>query len=189
MARSRGAIVDDLHKAARTHYPVEIDRGQEGWENWVNGFVASVGERWVVLQSLAETVYPDGYHLLRLADITNVVEDREGGYIERAVAALGGRPKVDFHLPADAVTKDVLREAAAHSKVISVFLEAEPDSPRLVGRLDRLGDKKFHMQLINPRGAWTPGTSGWWYRDVTSVSFGSRYETALERFGEECPAP
>lgn len=169
------------------HYPVEIARGQEGWEHWVYGFVASVGERWVVLQSLAETVYLDGYDVLRLADITDVDDDREGGYIERAVAGLGGRPEVDFRLPVDAETKDVLRAAAAHSKLISIHLEAEWDSPRLVGRLDRLGDRKFHIQLINPRGVWTTGTSGWWHKDVTSVSFGSRYTTALERFGDPDP--
>ncbi len=183
MARPRGAIVADLRNAARMHYPVEIEREK----GWVYGFVASVGERWVVLQGLASAVYFDGYEVLRLADISGVVEDREGGYIERAVAGLGGRPEISFRLPVDAGTKDVLRAAAAHSKLISVYLEEEEDSLRLIGRLDRLGDRKFDIQLINPRGVWTAGTSGWWYKDVTSVSFGSCYETALERFGEECP--
>jgi hypothetical protein len=169
-------------------YPVEIARGRGGWENWIYGFVASVGDRWVVLQALWQTAYIEGYEVIRLADVTDVANDHEGGYIERAVAGLGGRPEVDFRLPADAGTKDVLRAAAARGNHFSVDFEAEEDSPRVVGLLDRLGDRKFHIRMINARGVWTTGTSSWWYRDVTSVSFGSRYEAALERFGEERPS-
>ncbi|MFT4218745.1 MAG: hypothetical protein QM619_16400 [Micropruina sp.] len=159
MTRSHRSVFESLRKATQEQYPVEIDRGEEHWANWVNGYVVCVREHWVLLQSLAENVYVDGYTVLRVADITGIRVDREGGYIERAVAGLGGRPEVDFHLPDQAETKDVLRAAADHSSLISVYFEAEEDSPRLVGHLGRLGAKKCEMQLINPRGVWTAGTS------------------------------
>ena len=184
-ARSDGSLVEALREAERGQYPVEIERGDDWWQNWVHGFVVGVGECWVVLHKLADTVYCDGYELLRIADITGVEADQEGGYIQRAVAGLGGRPEVDFHLPDDAGTKDVLQAAAAHSSLIGVFLEAEDDAPVLFGHLGRLGARKFELQLINPRGVWTPGSTRWWYKDVTSVSVGGRYADALKRFGDE----
>lgn len=133
-----------------------------------------------------DAVYIDGYEIVRIDDVTDVEDDRESGYIERAVAGLG-RPKVDFHLPDDAATQDVLRSAADHSTLVCVFLEVEDDSPLLIGHLNHLGDMKFEIQLIGPRGVWELEPSRWWYKDVTRVTFGGRYSAALERFGAERP--
>lgn len=187
-SESMRSILKSLRKAEREQYPVEIQRGQEGWVNWVYGFVVGVGEHWAVLQNLADTVYIDGYNVIRLADITDVTDDREGGYIERAVTELGGRPEVDFRLPDDADTKEVLQAAADYSGIIGVHLEANWDYPSLFGHLGRLGTKKFDMQLINPRGVWTAGFTRWKYKDVTSVTVGGRYGRTLEQFGDERPA-
>lgn len=148
-----------------------------------------VVEHWVVLQSLAQAVYVDGIEILRVQDITRVEEDVEGGYIERAVAGLGGLPATNFRLDPSANTRDVLTAVAQRSELFGVELEALPDSPRLFGCLGTLGYKKFELQLINPRGVWSPEPSQWRYKDVTSVSFGSRYQMALERFGEPVPEP
>lgn len=186
-SKSMRAILESLRKAEREQYPVEIQRGQDWWVNWVYGFVVGVGEHWVILQSLANTVYIDGYEVFRLSDITDVAADREGGYIERAVAELGGRPEVDFRLPQDADTKGVLQASADYASIIGVYLEANWDSPGLFGHLGRLGTKKFDMQLINPRGVWTTGFTRWKYKDVTSLTVGGRYERALGRFGDERP--
>lgn len=186
MSKSRNAIVEDLRTAARMQYPVRVERDQKWWAADVSGFVVSVGDRWVVLQTLVDVVYFDGYDIIRIADITTVDDDREGGYIERAIAALG-RPQVDFRLPDSASTKDVLRAAADHVKFICVFLEAEPDYPLVIGHLKRLGDRKAEMQIINPRGVWATRAFRCRYKDITRVEFGGRYETALERFGDERP--
>ena len=186
MSESRGAIIDALTIAARTQHPVRVERDQDWWADDVLGFVVSVGEHWVVLQSLVEAVYVDGIDIVRIEDVTSVEEDCEGGFVERAVASLG-RPKVDFNLPEDADTKNLLRAAADHSSLICVYLEAEDDNPLLIGHLERLGERKFDIELINPRGAWDVETSRWAYKDVTRVTFGGRYEAALERFGEGRP--
>lgn len=82
----------------------------------------------------------------------------------------------------------MLLAAAGRSNLISVYLEAMDDPLRLIGHLGRIGAKKFELDLINPRGVWTRKPSRWRYDDVTSVSFGGRYEDALERFGDVRPA-
>ena len=186
MSQSLGAIIDALTIAARTQHPVRVERDLDWWADDVLGFVVSVGEQWVVLLRLMDSVYVDGIEVVRIEDVTSVEEDCEGGFVERAVASLG-RPKVDFNLPEDADTRDVLRAAADHSSLICVYLEAEDDYPLLIGHLEGLGERKFDIQLINPRGVWDVETSRWAYKDVTRVTFGGRYEDALERFGEGRP--
>lgn len=186
MTKLRSEILEDLRTAARMQYPVRVERDQKWWADDVLGFVVSVGDRWVVLQSLVEAVYFDGYDIIRIADITSVDDDREGGYIERAIAALG-RPQVGFRLPDPDSTKSVLRAAADHTKFICVFLEAQPDYPLVIGHLERLGGRRAEIQIINPRGVWATKTFRCRYKDITRVEFGDRYSIALERFGDERP--
>ena len=183
--RLSSSLVEAVRLAERGQYPVGIGRCQG---SWVRGFVVQVDERWMVVQTLNPGVYVQGYDVLRVADVTEVEAHPKGGFIERAVAGLGGRPPVEFSLPQGAGTREVLVAAAAQAKFICVYLEALWDSPLLIGHLGRLGSRKFEMDLINSRGVWDDVVSRWWYGDVTRVSFGCRYEAALERFGDERPS-
>lgn len=187
MPESRNAVVDLLKMAACTESPVRVERDHEWWAADVNGFVVKVGKRWVVIQELTDVVYFDGFQVVWIEDITDVEEDREGGYIERAATALG-RPEPDFDVPEDAITADVLRTAADYSTLVSVFFERMDDSPLLVGHIASIEEKKFDIQLINPRGVWVDEPTTWWCKDVTRIEVGDRYADALKRFGEKRPS-
>lgn len=187
MPESRDELDEQLQRAAADQYPVRIARDHKWWASDVRGFVVSVGERWVVIQKLEDAVYFAGYEVLRRRDLTEVEDNRENGYIERAVRVLG-RPPVDFGLPDSATTIDVLRAAAKHSTLVNVYVEKIDEDALLIGHLAQHRNKKFDMQLIGPTGVWTTGTSSWRYKDVTRVTVGGRYDAALERFGDSRPA-
>lgn len=187
MSESRDAIADQLRDAAGAQRPVRVERDHKWWAADVYGLVASVTSRWVVIQALQDAVYLDGYEVVRIKDITGVEDNSESGYIERAVVGLG-HPEADFQLPEGASTGDVLRAAANHSAVVSVFIEKKDDRARLIGDIHRLGEKEFDIQLIGPKGVWEVEPIRERYKDVTRVSFGDRYSAALERFGETRPA-
>lgn len=187
MVRVPTSVVDELRRAEREGYPVEVDRGRGAWVEWMSGFVVSVGEQWMVIQGLTDGVYIDGLEAWRIADVVHVEADREGGYIERAVAELGGRPSVDFELPEEAGTQDVLRAVANYANVIGVY--CEPIDSSEIGHLVRLGARKFELQVVDSRGVWADRPIRWWYKDVTRVTFGRRYLEALERYGDERPIP
>lgn len=188
MTKPRRAITGLLLDALRAQVPVRLEREQAWWADDVCGFVASMSTRWVAVQRLMDSVYVDGYEVVRIEDVTGVDDDREGGYIERSLAALG-RPAPDFHLPKDAGAAGVLRAARQHSPLVCVHLEMADDDSLLVGRLARVGARKFDLQLVGPRGVWEVDSARIWNRDVTRVGFGDRYSVALERFGEQPPAP
>ena len=188
MTKPRRAIPGLLNDALDAQVPVRLEREHAWWADDVCGFVASMSTRWVAVQRLMDSVYVDGYEVVRIEDVTGVDDDREGGYIERSLAALG-RPALDFQLPEDAGAEGVLRAAGQHSPLVRVHLEMADDYPLLVGRLARLGARKFDMQLVGPRGVWEVDSARIGYRDVTRVGFGDRYSVALERFSEPPPAP
>lgn len=180
-------IVAQLRDAQAGQYPVRIERGHELTPNAFYGFVVGVSKQWVAVQALSNGVYIDGYDLVRFKDVVSVDDQRENGYKERALAILG-RPAVDYALPPEPTTAEVLRSAMQHSPMIMVMLGLLSDSPTLVGEITELGARTFSMRLINPAGVWFDPTR-WWYKDVTRVSFADRYTNALHRFGDPAPEP
>lgn len=107
-------------------------------------------------------------------------------YIDRAMRELG-RPVVDYSLPADPATRDILRSAADHSLLTCIHLEMDVNDPMIVGRIVGLGVRKYDLQFINTNGVWELEPDRWWYGEVTRVEFGDRYSSALERFGDPLP--
>jgi len=183
-SKARDSIASQLRAAARDQYPVQIWREHEWGADSVYGFVVDVSPRWVAVQCLADSVYFDGYQLLRVEDVIDVVDDRENGFIERGIASLG-RPEVDFHLPDVANTAEVLRAATDHSELVGIDMEKRDQF--FVGVVTTLGERKFDMHLIGADGAWLHDPGRWWYGDVTRVMFGDRYTHQLKRFGESRP--
>lgn len=101
--------------------PVRIERDR--FDTWaLYGFVVSVTEKWLAIQTLADGVYTDGYEAVRIKHIDRVKVDWTSDYIEQALATLG-RPDADFVVPDGAVTKDVLAAAARHSTMFGVHFE------------------------------------------------------------------
>lgn len=178
---------ETLVRASEAGIPVQLYRHR----NWdlptLIGFIIGRSQELVALQTLSDGVYFDGYDIVPLAEVTDVEEKTENGYVERAVAALG-RPKVDFVLPEAAGMREALLAASAHSPLICVYLEGEDDGPLLIGKVTACDGLTFEMMLINPGGIWTDGSGSWSLGDVTRIAFGDRYSKALEEFGDPYPS-
>jgi len=180
-------IVDQLREAARYQYPVRIDRGRGAWGlESVYGFVVSVSRRWVAVQSFVDSVHFDGYEVVRIGDVIGVADKRTNGYVERVIGVLG-RPEVDFSLPADATTREVLGSATEHSSLVRIHFEMELDDPMFVGSIVQLGARKYEIQRIDTSGVWESEPTRWWYGEVTRIGFGDRYSATLQRFGDKRP--
>jgi hypothetical protein len=185
MPASSAAIVASLQDAQTTQKAIRIVREHEWCADDLRGFVVGVSGGWAVLQALADAVYCDGYEILRVQDVTEVCDDSKEGYVERAVAVLG-RPVVDFRLPAEATTSEVLRAASDHAELISVHTEELDSDALAIGHLYDLGDRDFDLQLIDCEGQWQEPVR-WPYDEVTRVTIGDRYASALARFGDPRP--
>ncbi len=186
MVAVRGDIAAELREFARTGRPVRLTRLRGRWQlEGLYGYVLEVAGDWLALHKVVDGVYIDGYSVMRVSD---VVEVRVGNdeYIDRAMRELG-RPVVDYSLPADPATRDILRSAADHSLLTCIHLEMDVKDPMIVGRIVGLGVRKYDLQFINTNGVWELEPDRWWYGEVTRVEFGDRYSSALERFGDPLP--
>lgn len=187
MASGGGGIADELREAARARRPVKLERRRGRWHlESLYGYVLDVAGDWVAIRKLVDGVYIDGYSIMRVGDVLRVRVDDENGYVDRAVDALG-RPRIDYALPPDPTTRDVLRSVADHSLLVCIHLEMDVEDPMIVGRIVGLGTRKYDLQFIRTSGVWEPEPDRWWYGEVTRVEFGDRYSAALERFGDPPP--
>ena len=184
---SRKKVQKRLQRALEMQEPVRIFR--RDLVDWsLRGFVVSVSDEWIAVQALEDTIYLDGLELIRRDDITSVKVDENAPYIHRALTSLG-RPVLRVDLPQQAVTRDVIELAAAQSSLIGVHSEQWAGEPLWIGRLERLGKKRFDLLFVDAGGEWDAIPDRWRYRDITRVSIGTRYIDGLERFGDVPPEP
>lgn len=188
MNSKKKELSDRLREAAATDEPLRIDRDQEWWADPIYGFVVGLNGRWVAIQALADSLYVDGYEFIRLDHITDVAGNDENRFVTRGLARLG-RPEVDFELPEASSTTAVVRAVANYAPLACVHMESDWDRPFIVGRIEAVDHENFDIQLISPSGMWVPGISRWPLSDVTRMSVGDRYSSALEEFGDQRPTP
>ncbi len=176
-----------LSQACLAGLPVVVERGDQDWGGWVTGYVASVGRRWVVLQQVVDGIFFDGFDVFRLADVIGVEVMAEEGYVQRGVRGSGGRPAATFTIAEGSGDRQVVEAAGNFAPVFSVFLERSEGTPRLVGSLGETFETSFEFRLIGPDGVWAPQPYVCPYAEVTSISCGGRYESALRHFGDPQP--
>jgi len=187
MPMSRKKVHKRLHRSLELQEPVRIFR--RDLIDWsLRGFVVSVSDQWIAVQGLEDTIYLDGLELIRVEDITSVKKDENAPYIHRALASLG-RPVLRVDIPQGADTRDVIELAAAQAPLIGVHSEHWDEEPLWIGRLERLGKKRFDLLFVDAGGEWDDVPDRWRYKDITRVTFGTRYIDGLERFGDVPPAP
>lgn len=187
MPMSRKKIQKRLHRALEIQEPVRIFR--QDLIDWsLRGFVVSISDQWIAVQALEDTIYLDGLELIRVDDISSIKKDENAPYIHRALTSLG-RPILRVDLPQDAEARDVIELAAAQGSLIGVHSEQWDGEPLWIGRLERLGKKRFHLLFVDAGGEWEAIADRWRYKDITRVTIGTRYIDGLERFGDVPPEP
>ncbi|WP_155992793.1 hypothetical protein [Nocardioides sp. URHA0020] len=188
MPQPHAAVAGALAQALESQRPVRIVREDDWWAEDVRGLVVGLSGDWVVLQRLMDTVYIDGYEILRFRDVTEVDADDDdmAVYTERAIVGLG-RPEVDFHLPPSASTPAILRAVADSAELVVIHTESIDEDALVIGHLCGIGTEDFDIQLVNAEGQWSLEPGRWRFEDVTRIAFDDRYSTALARFGDTRP--
>lgn len=187
MSQSRDKILRRLEAAHRKRTPVTIHRKDVDLE-LTHGFVLARSADWVVLHELEDTVYLDGFVVLRLDQVSKVTRGKDTPYVRRAVDGLGLSVH-EFECAPDAGVRDLILLAAQRVELIGIRMEEWEGEPLFIGKVRRVGRKKLDLQFIGSDGMWVDDVDAWKLKDVTRIEFGSRYIRALERFGDPMPTP
>jgi hypothetical protein len=177
---NRDELFLELHAALAQGALVRVSRHKLDWESrGHSGFLVGVGERFLLLHLIGNTIDLDGYLALRIKDITKFEVDFERKSFYAAALKL---KRQKARVPAG-VALDSARELLASVETIAPLLvihrEREDPDGCEVGRVREFGKKKYFLHWISPNATWETDDRPYRYADVTSVGFEGRYEKTL----------
>lgn len=191
MAHSAERIDRCLSEVLATGTPVTIRRKRLTGSDDLDGIVDQVTADWVVLAALEDTVYPNGFEIIRRKDISRVipVPTARASYIIRALGNLGRQQTVSpFRIPEGVTTRELLEIVADNNSILGFYIEKDDPDVLFIGRLTKFRTSSFDLAFIDPNGRWEDGVRHWKYRQITRLAFGNRYQRALEKYGDRPPS-
>lgn len=153
----------------------------------LDGFVLSVGEKWVLMARTAEGGHFDGSVIFRVKDVRRVRKDRsfEGVF---ARTQPEWPPSVDLTVGL-ASARDVVNSLEALGVIVGIEKDDER-SAIWIGRIDEVGPKAVWLHEVRPDASWHDAPRGYRLKAITTISVASRYLTALATIaGTKPPTP
>lgn len=142
----------------------------------VDGFVAALGSKWVLVAQTMDGGYFDGYVAFRLRDVTSVTRDRT--FEGRFAATQPEWPPSPPGVIDLSSTKRMLRTLAATGPLIGIEKENERSAVWIGEVVDvRRGWVALHE--VRPDGRWRKKALWYRVRAVTSASVGTHYLRGL----------
>lgn len=153
----------------------------------VDGVVAGIGARWVLLHALFD-LQIDGLCAVRRRDIAKVrVESSGDGVTERSLRHRGAFPAPVTDIGLDN-TGDVLEGLGARG-IVTVHPERRDPGVcflGVVGAVDRTR-KRFELLELSPTATWYTTATVWHFGDVSRVQVLTGYEEALSELAGPPP--
>jgi hypothetical protein len=166
--------------------------GRESSSDDIDGFVLGVGDLWILIATLSESIYIDGFAVLPRTDIVEV-EDRidEMRFVQRALALQRSWPPPRPAIPLDLDdTAAMLKAIAATAPVITVFTERIDDDVCFVGVPRNITADSVMLREIRYDATWGVQPSTWSFADITRIEFADRYSGIIYAVASESePAP
>ncbi|GAA3705699.1 hypothetical protein GCM10022377_19320 [Zhihengliuella alba] len=174
-----------LRRSAAEQVPVVVRRRFDVQEE-VLGIVLELGAHWVLLASLRDAAYFDGFTLLRLEDIHRVKVD------PTFLPALRGREAWPPSGPARPLDLDgplgFLPGIAEQAPVLALHEEARRPDMLWIAAVSEVGQKSVLVRMIDPDCTWNDFFTKVKYRHLTRIDFGDDYSRAvLEVAGPASP--
>ncbi|MCS4275982.1 hypothetical protein M2390_001154 [Mycetocola sp. BIGb0189] len=184
-SHSRKKIARRLSRSLTECIPVEIvDRFSDGETR--TGLVLALGEDWILLQSIRDAGFYDGYAILRRKDIRRVrLRDTFVPYLREHREWPPPLPAGEINL-ASAAT--ILADVA---RIASVFVFAEewrrPGAVWL-GTPVEWDARAMWIVMINPDCTWEDGAREALFTNLTRVEFDDDYSRAVHAVAGPMPA-
>ncbi len=165
-----------LRRSAAEQVPVAVRRRFDPQER-VEGIVLDIGARWVLLASLRDAAYFDGFTLLRLEDIRRVKVDPtflpalRTGHTWPPSAPAG---PLDLSDPAG-----FLAGIARQVPALALHEEARRPDMLWIAAPTEVGQKSILVRMIDPDCTWNDYLTKVKFRHLTRVDFGDDYIRAV----------
>jgi len=125
--------------------------------------------------------HPDGYRIIRLEDIFNVIREGSEEFFERIIIAEGVHARLASPGPVDLTS---WRSALASLGVRYAFCTIECDGGEefLIGKVVELGEWDLTFWYFDATGKWDDETDIVDYDDLSAVSFDDNYTNTIIKY-------
>jgi hypothetical protein len=153
----------------------------------IAGFVLGVGDAWVLVATLSDSIYIDGFVVFPVHDVVEV-EDRadEMTFVRRALTLQRTwpppRPTISLDLHD---TATMLRGIAASAPVVTLFTERVNNDVCFVGVPMNVRTASVDLREIRYDASWRPEPSEWMFADITRIEFSDRYSGIIYAVASE----
>lgn len=177
-------VQSKLQRALATSSIYRITREIDTMQR-VDGFVVGLGTKWVLIARTMDGGHPDGLIALQVRDISSLAEDRS---FETAFAMTQPQPGPDDLATIDLDrTSQMIGTMSSLSSLIAVEGDRREPGCLWIGRCVGTHGRWVGLLEVRPDASWRRKPNGYRTREMTSVSIGSHYLTALAAVAPEPP--
>lgn len=148
----------------------------------VRGYVLDVGPKFFLLAVVSDRIWFDGFECFRVGDVSDLCPDPYGAFAESALQIRGEQipemPDVNI-----ASIEELLLSAGREFPLVTVHREKVAPDVCWIGRILSVGQGRVSLREINPDANWEENPEIYRLSQITRVSFGGDYETALHLVG------
>lgn len=176
-----------VRKALLNNDLVELPRSRKR-ADLVEGYVVTIGTRWVVLATAAGG-HPDGWSIVRRADLRGVWAGLGERFTRRAFELDNCWPPAPPAAPLalDGTVQVLIDSAAAAFPLVVIFVGDEDNCQ--IGRPTRFTAKWVYWRDLDRNAEWVPALHRYRASDILRIDLGGRYESSLARVAELTPRP
>jgi len=148
----------------------------------VRGYILDVGPKFFLLALVSDRIWFDGFECFRVGDVRGIRPDPHGRFAESALRKrrerLPRKPRVSVKN-----LEELLVSAGSRFPQVTIHREGVDSGVCWIGRV--LGVERKHVSLlgITPDATWEEKPESFRLSEITRVSFGGDYESALHLVG------
>jgi hypothetical protein len=181
MAKARPS---QLAKAMRTRSLVRFEQRFEDLP--VRGYVLDVGPKFFLLAVVSDRIWFDGFECFRVEDVRGLRPDPHAVFAESALKKRGERVPKKPQVRVECI-EELLLSASREFPLVTVQREQVDPDVCWIGRILSVERGRVSLLEITPDATWEEKPESYRLREITRVSFGADYETALHLVGGAPP--
>ena len=148
----------------------------------VRGYVFDVGPKFFLVAVVSDRIWFDGFECFRVGDVRDVRPDPYRAFAESALRKRGERvpkrPRVSV-----ASIEELLLSASREFPLVTIQREQADPDVCWIGRILSVERDRVSLLEITPDATWDKKPESYRLSEITRVSFGAGYETALHLVG------
>jgi len=148
----------------------------------VRGYVLDVGPKFFLLAVVSDRIWFDGFECFRVGDVRDLRPDPQRMFAESALQKRGERVPKKPHVSVASI-EELLLSASREFPLVTVQRERVDPDVCWIGRILSVERGRVSLLQITPDATWEEKPQSYRLSEITRVSFGADYETALHLVG------